>query len=191
MAPEKKKSARTTTKTVSMSMDTEEIRGKKPVLLFTAGQIDEVLAEIKIQALPFAPEYFLGLCAWREQVLPIIAPDRFFGLSPQGQDGQDSGRYVVVRTVDTKMTDDDSGRGAEKRILRCVLKVSERIVSGEASAQCETVHPERVGLPSVFIRGLFFGETELFILPDLTAIIRSNSLHDVKKQKRGIPINAL
>ena len=193
MVPEQKKSARTTAKTVSMSLDTEEIREKKPVLLFTAGQIDEILAEITIQALPFVPEYFLGLCAWREQVLPIIAPDRFFGLRSQEKGGE--GRYVVVRTVDTGVTADGSKRGSGKKILRCVLKVSDQIITGEASAQCKAVHPERVGLPSVFIRGLFLGETDLFILPDLTAIIHSNSLHDVKndvkKRGRGLPINAL
>ncbi|MCI5227159.1 MAG: hypothetical protein D3918_11025, partial [Candidatus Electrothrix sp. AX2] len=53
-------------------MPAEQIQGKSPVLLLTASQIDEVLADAEIQMLPFAAEYLLGLCAWRENVLPII-----------------------------------------------------------------------------------------------------------------------
>lgn len=181
MAVEKKKSARSMAKIVSIYMDTEEIQGKKPVLLFTASQIDEVLAEAKVQALPFVSEYFLGLCAWREQVLPIIALDRFFRLSSQGKDNE--GRYVVVRAVDTRSTGNGSqGDAAQKRILRCVLKVPDQIMSGEPSAQYEAIHPEQAGLPALFVRGLFLGETELFILPDLVNIIHSNSLHNQLKK---------
>ncbi|MCI5191196.1 MAG: hypothetical protein D3905_15710, partial [Candidatus Electrothrix sp. AS4_5] len=58
--------------TVSLSLPAEQIQGKSPVLLLTASQIDEVLADAEIQMLPFAAEYLLGLCAWRENVLPII-----------------------------------------------------------------------------------------------------------------------
>ena len=179
MAAEKKKSTETTAKTVSIYMDTEEIQGKKPVLLFTASQIDEVLAEAKIHALPFVSEYFLGLCAWRDQVLPIIALDRFFALNSKKKNSE--GRYVVVRAVDMWLPDNDSKRGSSQRILRCVLKVSEKIMSGNISAQCEAIHPMQIGLPAPYVRGLFLGETELFILPDLAAIIHSNSLHEAKK----------
>ncbi|MCI5119861.1 MAG: hypothetical protein D3908_01450, partial [Candidatus Electrothrix sp. AUS4] len=171
--------AGSTAKTVSIYMDTGEIQGKKPVLLFTASQIDEVLAEAKVQALPFVSEYFLGLCAWREQVLPVIALDRFFGLSSQRQDSE--GRYVVVRAVDTRSTGDGSQGDAIQRILRCVLNVPDHIMSGEISAQQEAIRPEQAGLPALFVRGLFVGERELFILPDLVNIIHSNSLHNVKK----------
>ena len=173
MALKKRKSAGTTAKTVSIYMDTEEIQGKKPVLLFTASQIDEILAEVNIQALPFVSDYFLGLCAWREQVLPIIALDKFFGLRPLKQDSD--GRYIVVRTVDARTNGNDPKSDSVKKIQRCVLKVSDHILSAETSPQCEAIHPDQVSLPSVYVRGLFLGETELFILPDLASIIHSNS----------------
>jgi chemotaxis signal transduction protein len=174
MAVKKKSSANAKAKTVSVSLDSDEIQGRRPVLLFTAGQIDEVLAEAEIQALPFASDYFLGLCAWREQALPIIDLVRFFGLSSSGKEGE--GRYVVVRTVDTISPQNDKNIPSEKVFLRCVLKVSDQIISGDLPTDCEAVSPKQAGFIPVFIRGLFQGEKELFILPDIAAIIHSNTL---------------
>jgi len=178
MAVKKKSFSRAKAKTVSVNLEAGEIQGKKPVLLFTASQIDEVLVEAKIQMLPFAPEYLLGLCAWREQALPIIDLVRFFGLSSSEKEGGE--RYLVVRTVDTISPGDDGNFRSEKVILRCVLKVSDQIISEDIPADCEPLYPKQVGFAPIFVRGLFRGEKEVFILPDITAIIRSNSLGGVE-----------
>ncbi|MCI5139540.1 MAG: hypothetical protein D3922_14275, partial [Candidatus Electrothrix sp. AR1] len=85
-------------------------------------------------------------------------------------------RYLVVRTVDTISPQNDENLHFEKVILRCVLKVSDQIVSGDITTDCETLYPKQAGLPPVFVRGLFQGENELFILPDIAAIIHSDSL---------------
>ncbi|MCI5123986.1 MAG: hypothetical protein D3925_05805 [Candidatus Electrothrix sp. AR5] len=174
MAIKKKNSAKVKAKTVSVSLDTDDILERRPVLLFTAGQIDEVLAEAEIQTLPFAPEYLLGLCAWREQVLPIIDLVRFFGLRSSGK--EEEGRYLVVRTVDTVSSENNGNISSEKMIRRCVLKVSDQIISGDIPTNSEAVYPKQAGFVPVFVRGLFRGEKELFILPDIAAIIHSDSL---------------
>jgi chemotaxis signal transduction protein len=179
MAVKKKKFAEVKAKTVSVSLDADEILERRPVLLFTAGQIDEVLSEVKIQALPFASEYLLGLCAWREQVLPTIDLVRFFGLHSSGKE-EEEGRYLVVRTVDTMSHGNDKDLPAEKVLLRCVFKVSDQIISGDIPTDCEAVYPKQVGFAPIFVRGLFRGEKEVFILPDIAAIIRSNSLGGVE-----------
>ena len=178
MVIKKKSVASAKAKTVSVHLDADEIQGRRPVLLFTASQIDEVLVEVTIQALPFASDYFLGLCAWREQALPIIDLVRFFGLSSSGK--EEVGRYVVVRTVDTNLPDNNKKLHPDKVILRCVLKVSDQIISGDIPTDCEALYPKQAGLPSVFIRGLFRGEKEVFILPDIAAIIHSNSVDGVE-----------
>ena len=54
MAIKDKKTDILKTKTVSVQLETHQIQGREPVLLFTASQIDEVLAEAEIQAVPFA-----------------------------------------------------------------------------------------------------------------------------------------
>jgi chemotaxis signal transduction protein len=178
MAIKKKKSTGAKAKTVSLYLDADEIQGRKPVLLFTASQIDEVLAEVAIQALPFASDYLLGLCAWREQALPIIDLVRFFGLSLSEK--EEVGRYVVVRTVDTNLPGNDKKLHSEKVILRCVLKVSDQIISGDIPTDCEALYPKQAGLTPVFVRGLFRCEREVFILPDIAAIIHSNSVDGVE-----------
>ncbi len=178
MAVKKKSFARAKAKTVSVYLEADKIQGKKPVLLFTASQIDEVLAEAKIQMLPFAPEYLLGLCAWQEQALPIIDLVRFFGLS--SSEKEEAGRYVVVRTVDTVSPKNDENFRLEKVIQRCVLKVSDQIISGDIPTNCKALYPKQAGFSPIFVRGLFRGEKEVFILPDIAAIIRSNSLGGVE-----------
>jgi chemotaxis signal transduction protein len=178
MAVKKKSFAGAKKKTVSAYLETDEIQGRKPVLLFTASQIDEVLAEAKIQTLPFASEYLLGLCAWREQALPIIDLVRFFGLSSSKKEGD--GRYLVVRTVDTISPGDNEDFRSEKVILRCVLKVSDQIISGDIPTNCEALYPKKAGFAPIFVRGLFRGEKEVFILPDIAAIIHSNSVGGVE-----------
>ena len=180
MAIKKKNSAQVKAKTVAVSLDADDILERRPVLLFTAGQIDEVLAEAEIQMLPFASDYLLGLCAWREQVLPTIDLVRFFGLpSSEKKAEKEEGRYLVVRTVDTVetvSTENESNLPSAKMILRCVLKVSDQIISGDVPVHSEAVYPKQAGFVPGFVRGLFRGEKELFILPDIAAIIHSDSL---------------
>ncbi|RWX52549.1 Chemotaxis signal transduction protein [Candidatus Electrothrix marina] len=174
MAVKKRSSAGVKAKTVSVYLYADEIQERRPVLLFTAGQIDEVLTKAEIQAVPFASEYLLGLCAWREQVLPIMDLVRFFGLSSSGKD--EGARYLVVRTVDTLSPGSAENIHSEKVLQRCVLKVSDQIINGDIPADCEVIYPKQAGFAPVFVRGLFRREKELFILPDIAAIIHSNSL---------------
>ncbi len=178
MSIKNKNSAGANAKTVSLYLDADEIQGRRPILLFTASQIDEVLAEATIHAVPFASEYLLGLCAWREQALPIIDLVRFFGL--RSSEKEDVGRYVVVRTVDTHLPSNDKKLHSEKMILRCVLKVSDQIISGDIPTDCESLYPKQAGFAPVFVRGLFRAEKEVFILPDIAAIIHSNSVDGVE-----------
>ncbi|MCI5130907.1 MAG: hypothetical protein D3904_05145 [Candidatus Electrothrix sp. EH2] len=165
-------------------MDAEELQERKPVLLFTAGQIDEVLADTQVYPLPFASQYLLGLCAWRNKALPVIDPVRFFGLTPPRQ--ETTGRYIVVRTLnpaldhtpDTLSPDKEQKPSSAQKLLRCVLKVSDQIISGEVAGQCEAVVPKQFGLAPDFVRGLFQSKRELFFLPDLAAIIHSHSTEE-------------
>lgn len=178
MAVKKKRSAKAEAKTVSVYLDADAVRERMPVLLFTVGQIDEVLAEAEIQTLPFASEYLLGLCAWREKVLPVIDPVLFFGLSSSEKTSEkkEGGRYLVVRAVNTASPRNYKDIHTEKMILRCVFKVSDHIISGATPADCKAVYPKQVGFAPVFLRGLFQGEKELFILPDIAAIIHLDSV---------------
>ncbi|MCI5208386.1 MAG: hypothetical protein D3910_06240 [Candidatus Electrothrix sp. ATG2] len=173
MAVKAKKTDILKTKTVSVQLETHQIQGREPVLLFTASQIDEVLAEAEIQAVPFASDYFVGLCAWREQVLPVIDLVRFFELSALEKENKE--RYLVVRFVDNVVPEQDEKLHSAKRLQRCILKVSDQIVRGDIPMQCEVVAPKQAGLPPTFVRGIFQGDKDVFILPDLAAILQANA----------------
>ncbi|MCI5128262.1 MAG: hypothetical protein D3907_07115, partial [Candidatus Electrothrix sp. AUS3] len=73
----------------------------------------------------------------------------------------------------------DKNKKDVRMILRCVLKVSDHIISGESPTDCKAVLPKQAGLQAgfapIFVRGLFQREKELFILPDIAAILHSNS----------------
>jgi chemotaxis signal transduction protein len=171
-------------KTVSLSLNAQQIRGKNPVLLFTASQIDEVLAEAEIQRVPFTADHFIGLCAWREQVLPVIDLVYFFGLTPA--ETEEDGRYVVVRTVDNTLLSTKKKSKiyrSNKIILRCVLKVSDQIISGDIPSEYEPLMPKETGFTPFFIKGLFQSKKELFLLPDLAKIIHSDLVENNKQDK--------
>jgi chemotaxis signal transduction protein len=206
MADKKERSVRAkakTVQTVSLSLGAEQIQGKEPVVLLTASQVDEVLAEANIQALPFAEEYLVGLCAWRGQVLPIIDLISFFGLTRAQKEVHE--RYVVVRTVNTASRAPDTKDRVHNMILRCVLKVSDQIISGDMPAHCKAVVPQQADFAPFFVQGLFQGKNQLFILPDIAAILHANdhsklhsNLHSnfyanavgntEKKKNRGAPL---
>ncbi len=179
MTDKKKKSFHAKAQTVSLSLDAEQIQGRNPVLLFTASQIDEILAEAEIQTLPFAAEYLIGLCAWREQVLPVIDLVSFFGLISSQH--EETGRYVVVRTVDKASLDNEKKHRSDKAILRCILKVSDQIISGNLPTECKALPPKQAGFTPVFMKGLFQNEKELFLLPDIATIIHSNSINTTEE----------
>jgi chemotaxis signal transduction protein len=182
MTDKKKKPFGSKAKTVSLSLNAEQVQGKNPVLLFTASQIDEVLMEAEIQKMPFAANHLIGLCAWREQVLPIIDLVLFFGLIPLQKD--ENSRYVVVRTVDnTLFRTKNKKQRSNRMLLRCILKVSDQIINGNIPSECTAVFPKQAGFTPVFIKGLFQGEKELFLLPDLATIIHSDTVENNQKYK--------
>lgn len=157
MAAEKKKGS--ALKTVTIRMAETRLLGREPVLLLTARQVEEVLAEAGLQPLPFAPAWLPGLCAWRRQALPVVDLARLYGLEPGG------GRllHLVVRTA-AIMAD------GQKGLLRCVLRVSGRIAAGEVPPRSTPAAAYQAGLDPVLVKGLFEHEDQLLIVPDLAAV---------------------
>jgi chemotaxis signal transduction protein len=181
MATEKKRSAVSAVKTVSVHLAAEKILDRKAVLIFTASQVEEVLREITVQPLPFASDYLLGLCSWRDRVLPVIDIVRGYGLQAVS-DGGGKMRYLVVRTVASGERTQDNPENKYERILRCVLKVSDQIITGNIPDDCVAVSAEFSGLDPAFAdvlaKGVFEREGELMIVPDLLPFIYADFFAD-------------
>ncbi|WP_417911201.1 chemotaxis protein CheW [Candidatus Electronema sp. PJ] len=147
---------RTTQKAVAVRMAGGFDR--EPVLLFAARQAEEVLPAAQVQPLPFAPDWLLGLCAWRRQVLPVLDAAKLYGLDSF------TGRslYLVVRAA--APTGEEDGT---RKLLRCVLKISSQITARDLPKQCAPASAEESGLNPALVRGLFAHEDGLLIVPDL------------------------
>ena len=94
----------------------KKISGKKPVLLFSTAQIEEIIHAINIHPVPFAPDYLIGICVWRNQIIPVIDTFKRYGLQePKMSDGES---YIVVKTA--------GKAGRKNELLQGVLKISKR-----------------------------------------------------------------
>lgn len=161
--PDKKKTSHSVLRTVLAALPGAQLLDKELFFLFTARQIEEVLPEVKMQPLPFAQDWLAGLCAWRRQVLPVIDMAKLYGLTCVA----DRYFYMVVRVILSESAENAAGAQEEKQLLRCVLKVSDRISAGGASAACQPVAAEQTGMNPALIKGIFTHENKLLILPDL------------------------
>lgn len=144
-------------KTVTARLTGAEVQGREPALLFTARQVEEVLREAEVRPLPFAPDWLLGLCAWRRQALPVIDPARLHGIrfSPARS------LYMVVRVA-------EEGGG----LLRCVLKVADRIAARDLPRQAAAADTAADDLNPALLKGLFVHEEVLLLVPDLLPALR-------------------
>ena len=129
--PDEHGTKRSALKTVTARLTGAEVLGREPVLLFAARQIEEVLREAEVRPLPFAPDWLLGLCVWRRQTLPVLDPARLHGI-----------RFVPARSLYMVVRVAEAGGG----LLRCVLKVSDRIAASGLPRQAAAAETADSGL---------------------------------------------
>lgn len=149
-------------KAVVIQMDGASEEDTSLFFLFTVNQVEEVLSEITLVEIPFAPEFIQGMCCWRGQVVPVIDIEKRFGLS--GSTHTSSGRYLLVRTG---AQDSTGGR----QLLRCVFRVPDRIKVIQNVGDSSSIMPEKVGIKSSLVRGTFQQENDIFIVPDVASIL--------------------
>ena len=141
---------------------------REPCLLFTASQVEEVLPKVKVQPLPFAAEWLLGLCLWRQQMLPVVNIVQLYGMQSSFTD--QTARYIVVRTAIPSENTTKELQEQGKEIFRCILKVPDHIATGAIPEQCTSVTAEQAGIKGSLARGIFEHEDGLLIVPDLVPV---------------------
>ncbi|MCI5144739.1 MAG: hypothetical protein D3923_04250 [Candidatus Electrothrix sp. AR3] len=168
----KKNRARNELKIVTVRIPGAVVLKREPSLLFTASQVEEVLPEVEVQPLPFAAEWLLGLCAWRQQLLVVINPARLYGI--QSVFSEEADRYLVIRTA--LPTGKKNLQEQEKNIFRCILRVPNHIAAGEIPKQCTPIAADKVGIAAASLtRGIFKHEDGLLIVPDLVSVTCSHA----------------
>ncbi len=155
MLDKKKKHRRASLlKVVTIPMGRTQTLDKDIVLLMPARQVEEVLHNALLQPVPFGPDWFLGLCHWREQVLPVFNLSRHYGLA---EDSDSAGLYLVVRVSVPENTG----------LLHCVLKVSKQMSIGDIPLQAVPAAPQ----PGLDALGIFEQEDRLLLVPHLASLV--------------------
>ncbi len=156
-------------KVVAMRARQHVNNGKdKLFFLFTTSQVEEVLADLIVRPLPFAPAFLQGVSYWRESLLPVIDLEKRFIPEENEQHGEQSGksRFVVVRAGTKENAGSDN-------VFRCILKITDEIHSMDISTTgfvAEDKHPD---LESLLLRGIYRWNDNLYIVPDLVSILQN------------------
>jgi chemotaxis signal transduction protein len=132
--------------------------------LFTVNQIEEVLPEMTVQAVPFSPGFLEGMCCWRGLVLPVLDLSRCVGGGRTESTPHSEQRYIVARTG----TLDEKG---SPELQRCVLKVSDTIEVLEVTDDYVSVPLSTIGVESSLVMGAYQQENKLYMVPDLVSIL--------------------
>ncbi len=141
----------------------KKISGKKPALLFSTTQVEEIMPAIDISAIPFAPDHLLGVCLWRKQILPVVDTCMLYGFkTPIIPDDE---CYVVVKTA--------GEIEGKKQLLQGVLRISKQIVTKEIPPSCSPADIQSLAIDKDIIKGVFEYQDDLMIVPDLASIFCS------------------
>lgn len=141
-------------KVVRLPLGQDKLLDKQVVLLMPARQVEEVLHNALVQPLPFGPDWLLGLCLWREQALPVFDLSRHYGLLED--DATANPLYLVVRVLTS-----------EQELLRCVLRVTHQISTGDIPPQASPAAPQ-AGLN---VLGMFTQEDKILLVPHLAPLV--------------------
>ena len=136
----------------------------KLFFLFTTSQVEEILTDIVVRPLPFAPSYLRGIAFWRNSLLPVIDLEKRFAFEDRKQSGKS--RFVVIR-AGTKESPVDG------EVFRCVLKLSDDIHPIDISASGFVVKNEQIGIESSLLRGTYLWNENVYIVPDLVSILQN------------------
>lgn len=148
---------------VGVSFDNKDV-----FFLFTANQVEDVLGSIVIRGVPFAPQFLLGICSWRGQVLPVVDLDKKYGIQQKTTDSK--GRYFVVRT----------GTPLEEKsdIIRGVIRVSDQVRTIDIPSNSVVSPSGEIDFQKELIRGTYHTDDHIYIFPELLTILQDNQSID-------------
>ena len=156
----KKQIRRQVDKAVAVRVGRKKVDGNFLFFLFTARQVEEVLADISLNPLPFAPDFLSGICNWRGHVAPVVDLEQRFGFVQK--DKTSKGRHLVIRMGTT-----------EREMLRCVVRVTNQIHTLDVSASSVPVSADQIGVDPSLVMGAFREKEDFYIVPDLIAILKN------------------
>ncbi len=144
--------------------------GQDIFFLFTVSQVEEVLSEIPVRGIPFAPDFVEGMCCWRGQIVPVVDIEKRFGFS--GREHSSSDRYLVVRTG-------AADANADALLLHGVFRVSGEVRVIDTGAESDIVFPGEIGIEPSLARGTYQQRGYFLIVPDVALILQNEQKTDI------------
>ncbi len=133
---------------------------------FTSRQVLEVRTRVKTRPVPFAESFLLGLCPWKNRILPVLDLEARFGL--QGEQQKTETRYLVVRTG---VPVSQATAGLDYAIVKVPARISILATRDTPAA------PAPAGVEMQPVRGIFHYENQVLLVPDLAKILHTENGH--------------
>ncbi len=144
---------------------TPAVRHNQIYFLFSIKQVEDIIQEINICPVPFAPSYTQGLAWWREQALPVISLEACLGLeresSPKDQ------RFMLVRSANFGHGQPAGSSGVMRSIIGTHRTI--RLVTLPIECAPVTAHwiPHRE-----LIRGAYKWGQGILVVADINTILK-------------------
>ena len=126
---------------------------------FTTRQVVEVRSSIKNRPVPFADSFVLGLCPWKNTIVPVIDLEELFGL--RGKRQTTDMRYLVLKTGVSAQS--------KPKLYYAIVRVPAQINILNIDDIPAKQPPEEINSQSV--RGIFHYQNQVLIVPDLPNIL--------------------
>ncbi|MDM8555071.1 chemotaxis protein CheW [Desulfococcaceae bacterium HSG7] len=136
--------------------------------LFSIRQVEDIIQEINICPVPFAPSYTEGLGWWREQTLPVISLEACLGLEIKSS--RKDPRFMLIRSAAQLQIGLESGQPAGSvGAMRSIIKVHRSIRLSTLPIKCAPV--EAPWIPNrEFVRGAYEWDEGFLIVTDINTI---------------------
>ena len=148
---------------------TPMIGNSQVYFLFSIRQVEDIIQELDIYPVPFAPSYTKGLGLWREQALPVISLEDRLGL--EKKTSHKNPGFMLIRSaapVNIGPGQEQPGSGYEA--ARSVIWAHRGIRLATLPIECEPVATPWIPNRE-FVRGAYEWDQGFLVVADINTIL--------------------
>ncbi len=147
---------------------TPAVRNNQIYFLFSMKQVEDIIQEINICTVPFAPSFTEGLGWWREQAIPVISLEACLGLEKTSHKNP---RFMLIRSATQLEVGLESGQPVgSRRVMRSIIKAHHNIRLATLPIKCAPVATPWIPHRE-FVRGAYKWDQGLLVVADINTIL--------------------
>ncbi len=148
---------------------TPAVRNNQVYFLFSIRQVEDIIQEINICPVPFAPSYTEGLGWWREQAIPVISLEARLGLEKKPS-RRNPGFMLIRSATQLKIGLGQGQPTGGSDVMRSIIKTHRGIHLATLPIQCEPVAAPWIPNRK-FVRGIYEWDQGFLVVADINAIL--------------------